>query len=71
MRRASLFDNPWGTYPVIVAGTECRVAHFDYVVTDTIGGQILPLDRYSVVAVLMDPNTPQTMLDVKQIKLQN
>ena len=71
MLRASLFDNPWGTYPVIVTGTECRVAQFDYVVTDTIGGQILPLDRYSVVAVLMDPNTPQTMLDVKQIKLQN
>ena len=39
--------------------------------SDTIGGQILPLDRYSVVAVLMDPNTPQIMLDVKQIKLQN
>ena len=69
MLRASLFDNPWGTYPVIVAGTECRVAQFDYVVTDTIGGQVLPLDRYSLVAVLMDPSTKQ-LLDVKQIELK-
>ena len=70
MLRASLFENPWGTYPGIVTGYECPVAHFDYTVTDTIGGQVLPLERYSVVAVLMDPDA-RKLLDVKQIKLKN
>ena len=70
MLRASITEDPWGMTLSFDAGSDMVYTRaINYVVTDTIGGQVLPLDRYSVVAVLMDPSTKQ-LLDVKQIELK-
>ena len=71
MLRASVLDDPWGWEFSLQGGADpIHTRIRDYVVTDTIGGEALPLERYSLVAVMLDKRTKQ-LLDVKQIKINN
>lgn len=70
MLRASLTEDPWGMFNGIITGTTepCPAGSIHYQVRDTIGTQVLPLEDYSVVGVLLDPFAKK-MIDVKQIKI--
>ena len=71
MLRASVLEDPWGWEFTLTAGADAihtRIS--DYQITDSVGGEALPLERYSLVAVMLDKRTKE-LLDVKQIKLNN
>ena len=72
MLRASLLEDPWGTFPTIVTGSKeiCPVVKVNYQVTDSIGGKELPLSDYSIVGVLVEPETKKLM-DVQQKKIMD
>ena len=71
MLRASVLENPWGWDFTLTAGADAiHTRILDYQITDTIGGEALPLERYSLVAVMLDKRTKE-LLDVKQIKIKN
>ena len=71
MLRASVLEDPWGWEFGLTAGADAiHTRILDYQITDTIGGEALPLERYSLVAVMLDKRTKE-LLDVKQIKIKN
>ena len=66
MLRASITDDPWGMAFTFDAESDTiHTRALNYVVTDTVGTQVLPLTDYRIVAVLYDEEN-ETILDVQQ-----
>ena len=71
MLRASVLDDVWGWDFWLEGGADAiHTRILDYKITDTVGGEALPITDYSLVAVMLDAETKQ-LLDVRQINLNN
>ena len=71
MLRASVLDDAWGWDFSLEGGADAiHTRILDYKITDTVGGEALPITDYSLVAVMLDAETKQ-LLDVRQINLNN
>ena len=70
MLRASVLEDPWGSEFTLTAGADAIHTRIrDYQITDSIGGEALPIERYSLVAVMLEAETRE-LLDVKQIQIK-